>query len=266
MNIKESAKLIEAYLDMDRKPVGVKFFFTEEDYNKCNFIERDNKVTYCNAIQLASIGKILKVRKAHQACPNGATAMGFNPMPPKMASGEARLGKNIYADLETSKSVSDGMEFLEREPFGLGIAPLDSFDIEPDVVIVIGGSYNIMRLIQGYSFKNGYSPNIKTVGLQAVCHDLTTYPYNHDDINITFLCPGTRLVADWKQEELGIGMAWSNWYNIVEGVIETTNPFSRNGVKEGIVKRLDAAGLDSSKIEFNKNYDTGSYSGGKIEK
>src|SRR5699024_1689211 len=122
-----------------------------------------------------------------------------------------------------------------------------------------------MRMIQGHGYSNGYTSNLRTVGLQAVCQDLTTYPYNTQDINITLLCPGTRLVANWKPDEIGIGIPFSKWYEVVEDVKETANTFERNKEKEGIECRLKERGLDASNIKFNENYDDGFYTGGKVE-
>lgn len=264
MNIQESVKNIETYLELDRCPVGVKFFFTEKEYQSFDAPLRDTKITYCNAVQLASRGKGMKLTKEHQGCPNGAMALHMKDIPEPMANGKARFSKNIYKTQDISKSISDEMSFLEKEPFGFAVMPLSDFQEDPDVVIVIGGSYPIMRLIQGHAFYHGYTPNLKTVGLQAVCHDITTYPYNSDDINITFLCPGTRLVANWQMHELGIGIPWSKWYQVVDGVIETTNPFARNGMKKTIVEKMNQIGMDASGIKMNQNYDDGSYSGGKV--
>ena len=157
------------------------------------------------------------------------------------------------------------MLFLKEEPAGIAVMPLEDYKENPDVVIIVGQPYNVMRLIQGHGYINGYTNNLRTVGLQAVCQDITTYPYNTKDINITLLCPGTRLVADWQQHEIGIGIPFEKWYEIVEGVKETTNPFERNQKKIGIEKRLKEKGLDSSGIKFNENYDDGSYTGGKIK-
>ena len=117
MDIQESVKLIDSYLDLNRKVVGVKFFHDEESYENFEVPERESKVTYCNAVNLASKGSNIKVRKVHQGCPNGAVAFGFNQAPPKMASGEARFSKNIYNDVKTSKSVSDDMIFLKDKLF-----------------------------------------------------------------------------------------------------------------------------------------------------
>lgn len=264
MNIKSSVELIESYLDLDRKPVGVKFFFTKEQFNDFEIPQRERKVTYCNSVQLASKGKSMKLTKENHSCPNGAMALKMKDIPEPMANGKGRFSKNIYKSLEVSKSVSDEMSFLKEEPFGIAVMPLENYNEDPDVVIVVSKSYNIMRIIQGHGYFNGYTNNLKTVGLQAVCHDLTTYPYNSKDINITLLCPGTRLVADWEMDEIGVGLPFEKWYEIVEGVVQTTNPFARDDKKKEIKKSLDKAGLDSSKIKLNENYDDGSYSGGKI--
>ncbi|HLR20362.1 MAG TPA: DUF169 domain-containing protein [Tissierellaceae bacterium] len=265
MNIKHSVDLIESYLNLDRKPVGIKFFFDMEEFKNFEVPQRDRKVTYCNSVQLASKGQAMKLTKENQACPNGAMALRMKETPEPMANGKGRFSKNIYDSVETSKTISDDMLFLEEEPAGIAVMPLEDYQEDPDIVILVGSSYNVMRMIQGHGYSNGYTSNLRTVGLQAVCQDLTTYPYNTQDINITLLCPGTRLVANWKPDEIGIGIPFSKWYEVVEGVKETANPFERNKEKEGIESRLKERGLDASNIKFNENYDDGSYTGGKVE-
>lgn len=265
MNIKDSVDLIESYLDLKRKPVGIKIFFDKDEFDNFEVPQRDRKVTYCNSVQLASKGSSMKLTKENQACPNGAMALKMKEVPEPMANGKGRFSKSIYHSVETSKSISDEMLFLEEEPAGIVVMPLENFKEAPDVVVVVGSSYSVMRMIQGHGYFNGYTNNLRTVGLQAVCQDLTTYPYNTGDINISLLCPGTRLVADWEVDEIGMGIPFEKWYEVVEGVKETTNPFERNKNKEDIVKRLNDRGLDASGIILNQNYDDGSYSGGKIE-
>lgn len=265
MDIKSSVELIESYLDLDRKPVGVKFFFNKDEFDNFEVPQKDRKVTYCNSVQLASRGQAMKLTKANQACPNGAFALHFTEVPEPIANGKGRFSKHIYKDVETSKSINDDMLFIKEQLTGIAVMPLEDYTEEPDVVIVVGSSYNVMRIIQGHGYFNGYTNNLRTVGLQAVCQDLTTYPYNTQDINISLLCPGTRLVANWQANEIGIGIPFAKWYEVVQGVIETTNPFERDKNKKGIVERLKARGLDASGIIFGQNYDDGSYSGGKIE-
>lgn len=264
MEIKDSVDLIESYLDLDRKPVGVKFFFDKDEFDNFEIPQRDRKITYCNSVQLASKGSSMKLTKENQGCPNGAFALKMKDVPEPIANGKGRFSKNIYKDIETSESINDDMLFLKEEPAGIVVMPLENYKEEPDVVIVVSKSYNIMRMLQGNAYFNGYTNNLRTVGLQAVCQDLTTYTYSTQDINISLLCPGTRLVADWQLDEIGIGVPFKKWNEVVEGVKETANPFERDKNKEAIERRLKERGLDSSNIKFNENYDDGSYSGGKI--
>lgn len=270
MNLKESAKLIETYLDLDRHPVGVKFLRNEEEYKAVDIPEKPNKVTYCNSIHLASKGHCLKLRAEHMACGNGAFALGFKEVPAPIVNGQGRVKKGIYENVEVSKSVNADMKFLETgEIFGYVAQPLSEYaeDDTVDIVIVVSGSFNIMRLIQGHGYTNAYTNNLRTIGLQAVCQDLTTYPFKTGDINISFLCPGTRLVANWQQHELGIGIPFAKWYEIVEGVIGTTNAFARDDVKQDIIKRMKENGYEDrvDSIVIGTNYDTGTYVGGKVE-
>lgn len=265
MDIKNSVELIESYLDLDRKPVGIKLFFDKAEFENFDVLQKDRKVTYCNSVQLASKGQSMKLTKENQACPNGAMALKMKEIPEPMATGKARYNKHIYKDAETSKSISDNMLFLEKEPAGIAVMPLENYKEVPDIVIIVSSTYNIMRMIQGHGYFNGYTNNLRTVGLQAVCQDLTTYPYNTQDINISLLCPGTRLVANWQPNEIGIGVPFKKWYEVVQGVIETTNPFERDKNKKNIKKRLNERGLDASGIIFGQNYDDKSYTGGKIE-
>lgn len=265
MNIKKSVDVIESYLDLDRKPVGIKLFFDKDEFDNFEIPQRDRKVTYCNSVQLASKGSSMKLTKENQSCPNGSMALKMSETPEPIKTGKGRFSKNIYKTQEISKSINDEMLFLQEEPAGIVVMPLENYKEDPDIVIVVSKAYNIMRLIQGNGYFNGYSNNLKTVGLQALCHDLTTYVYNTKDINITLLCPGTRLVADWQVDEIGIGIPFEKWNEIVEGVKQTTNPFERDKEKEGIKDRLKGTGLDASQVKVNENYDDGSYTGGKID-
>nr|WP_300005455.1 DUF169 domain-containing protein [Tissierella sp.] len=265
MDIKSSVDLIESYLDLDRKPVGVKIFFDKDEFDRFEIPQKDRKITYCNSVQLASKGNSMKLTKENQGCPNGAFALKMKDVPEPIANGKGRFSKNIYKDVEVSKSINDDMLFLKEEPAGIVVMPLENYKEDPDVVIVVSKSYNIMRMLQGNAYFNGYTNNLRTVGLQAVCQDLTTYTYNTQDINISLLCPGTRLVADWQLDEIGIGIPFKKWNEVVDGVKETTNPFERDKNKQAIEVRLKERGLDTSGIKFNDNYDDGSYSGGKID-
>lgn len=265
--IQKTVQTIENYLDLSRTPVGVKFLYDEESFKAYPVPQKDRKVTYCNSVQLASRGEAMKLTAKNQACPNGAFALNFTDVPEPIANGMGRFKKGIYANQEISASINDEMKFLPERPYGVVVQPLKNYEEAPDVVIVVSTAYNIMRVIQGYGHHYGYPQHLKTVGLQAVCQDLTTYPYNTNDINISLLCPGTRLVANWEIGDIGIGIAWDKWEKTVDGVKKTTNPFARDNVKKEIIERLKEDGLDEevAQVQLGQNYDDGSYTGGLVD-
>ncbi len=265
MDIKKSSNLANAYLGLERKVVGIKFFFDADEFAAFAVPQLKRKITYCNSVQLASKGQAMKLSKENQACPNGAFALNFVSVPEPIINGKGRASKNMYKDIEISKSINEDMLFMKENLNGIAVMPLEEFQETPDIVIVISNSYNIMRLLQGYGYQNGYTDNLRTIGLQALCQDLTTYPYNTQDINISLLCPGTRLVANWAIDEMGIGIPFDKWFKIIEGVIETTNPFERNERKLAIIERLKEQNFDFSSIRLGENYDDGSYSGGQVD-
>lgn len=270
MNLKDSVREIETYLELDRKPVGVKIFTNKEDFDAYELPQYNRKITYCNSVQLASKEGIrYKTTLINQACPNGSAGMGFVEAPPKMMSGEARVGLGIYDNIEVSKSVSDGHKFFKAETYGILVQLLEDFtdEYQPDVVIQITSSFNAMRLIQGYAHHYGTIDSLKSVGLMAICNDLTSYVYNTDSINLSLLCPGTRRVANWHVDDVGVGVPYNKWIKTVDGVVKTTNPFARNDKKREIIKKLKDQGRneEADGIELDKNYDTGSYTGGQVE-
>src|SRR5690554_3045009 len=132
MDIKSSVNLIEAYLGLHRKPVGVKFFFDKDEFDNFEVPQRDRKVTYCNSVQLASKGISMKLTKENQACPNGAMALKMKEVPEPMANGKGRYSKNIYHDVETSKKINSDMEFLTEEPAGIVVMPLEKNEATTD--------------------------------------------------------------------------------------------------------------------------------------
>ena len=62
--------------------------------------------------------------------------------------------------------------------YGVEIAPLSdyvSYDI--DVVILITNPYNAMRITQGYAYHNGPIKNVQFSGMQALCEECMTRPF-----------------------------------------------------------------------------------------
>ncbi len=264
MTLQENAKWIEALLDMPRKPVGIHFLMTQEEYENFPAKAPGNRMSYCTMVRRATQGLSQKAHLGHMACGGGSTALGLSSPTKEMIDGTRRLSQGAYHDLCTCRKVSKNMVYCEHKLYGIGITPLEDCPRNPDVVIFICNPFNGMRLLQGNAYYNGHAQNICLSGMQAICQECTSRPYEMDQINISMMCSGTRMLAGWQKDELGIGMPYHLLEQVVMGLRETVNPLERNREKKEIALRLEECGLkDKLDIVMNKNYDDNCYKGGK---
>lgn len=262
MNVKQSSLLLESLLELQRKAVGIKFLFTAQDYANCNAGKPAHMMAYCTMVKKASEGEACKARLDDLACLGGAMALGLLKPDHDTISGKRRSTNGAYKDLCVSRSISREMVYCVHEVYGVEIRPLAAYDEAPDVVLIITDPYNAMRIIQGNAYYNGFAKSIKMVGMQAICQECTSYPYETNSINISMMCAGTRMLSQWGRNELGIGMPFQKFLSVLDGIKQTVNPLERNKQKKVIESNFKANQLDPAfVIEYDKNYDTGAYVG-----
>ncbi|MFV0519124.1 MAG: DUF169 domain-containing protein [Lachnospirales bacterium] len=266
MTLNESAKWLDILLQLERRPVGIKFLLTKEDYDAFNAPENKNKMSYCTVVRRAGDGTSQKIHRGHSACLGGAVAVGLEKPNQDYISGKRRMDLGTYSNLGICRNVSKNMVFCEHTTYGIAVMPLEAYETEPDVVIIITNPFNAMRIIQGYTYKNGHASNIKLSGMSAICQECTSLPYEENQINISLLCSGTRMLAQWKKDEMAIGMPYRLYVDSIDGMINTVNPLERNLEKQQISEKLISENLtDMLEVVFNKNYDDNSYKGGIAE-
>lgn len=122
-----------------------------------------------------------------------------------------------------------------------------------DIVIIIDTPYTIMRIVQGYTYNYGVAKNIRFAGNQGVCSELTARPYEENDINISLLCSNTRFSCKWEDGEMGVGMPYKIFLNVIQGVLQTLNPTEHDYKKEEIIKKSTENNLDLN-VVLGKNY------------
>jgi len=241
-------------LDLERKAVGIKFLYTEEEYHSANAKTVTVPIHYCVMVRLASEGRALKSTGDHLACLAGARALGLKEIDDNHRSGQNGKKLGLYHDMPTAKRTRDNMSYCDHQAFGIMVKPLEDYDSEPDVVIIVSHPYNIMRIVQGYSYYNGVQSAFKMTGNQAICSESTAYPYVNNNINVSLLCIGTRHKAGWGDHELSVGFPIGLFNNIVDGMINTVNIMDNNQKKEVIAKKLIENEIDDLAIKYDFNY------------
>ncbi|WP_312421292.1 DUF169 domain-containing protein [Anaerospora hongkongensis] len=259
---KQDAAWLDILLDLRRKPAGIRFLLTEADYAASKAPELTGGMPYCTAVKWAGAGRSCKMDAAHGACFAASRALGMAEVGEEALSGSRHAKLGVYENLAVSRSVAKDMVYCAHQCHGVEIMPLEAYDEtnKPDVVVLVTTPHNAMRLTQGYAYHNGQLKDIKMAGMCAICQECTSYPFEKNRPNISMLCSGTRCVAQWAKDELGVGIPYHQLGQVISGLQKTVNPMEANEDKQRIARRLAEAGRSEAlEIVFSHNYYTGAY-------
>lgn len=239
-------------LGMKRKIVGIKFLFLKEEYEDCDAEEIETKCSFCRLTGQAMEGRSVKGKYDSFGCQGGPEMLGMKPVPNYVRSGK-QFGKfRLYEDMAISRQVQNDLCFVDQKIYGVVVAPLEELE-DADVVMFLCDAWQMMRVIQGYTYRHGMAKNIGMIGNQGICSDLVARPYVMNDLNVSVLCAGARMNTHAGDEELGAGMPVHLFWDIIDGVLKTINPAMDNQRKKELEKRLEKeeSGIE---IEFGKMY------------
>jgi len=275
MSLEENKKLVlqlNNALELKRKIVGLRFFYTEEEFANASAKKLEGYLPYCVMVRSASLGHSIKASRYEFGCAGGAMALHAFDLaelypdkePDYFPSGKSYFERlKIYKTMDSARKTAQAITILKKKIYGVMLKPLEEYEEDPDVVIVITTPYNIMRLVQGYNYEYGTNCNFKMGGNQAICAETTAYPFENDDINISVLCAGTRQLAKWGRDELAMGIPYRKLSNIVAGVYATVNMLERDLDKKRIERKMKESNEQVIDIVYGLNYDTGAYKFGK---
>lgn len=250
---KELIEKLKIALDLEREIVGVHFLFIEEEYRDCDAWEIENKPSFCGMISQAMNGKKVKGKFDSFGCQGGPEMLGMKNVSNYVRSGKQFETFRLYEDMAIARQVQNALCFINQKIYGVVAAPLEKME-EADVVLFLGNAWQMMRVIQGYTYHHGVAANIGMIGNQGICSDLVSRPYVKNDLNISLLCVGARLNTKAKDGELGAGMPIHLFDDIVNGILKTINPAMENRRKEELQKRLLAREKNDVELEFGKMY------------
>lgn len=226
LTVREIAERFNCAFDWPRYVVGIRFIFSEKDYDEIKAVELNKPINYCQMVRAASRGNCIKSKAEMHRCIAAARALGLAEVDEFHRSGNKGLGFQLYNDLGTAKYTRDRQTICDHKLYAVLVKPLIKFKEEerkPDIVQIITNPYYAMRIVQGYTYFYGIQTNFKMSGLQAVCSESTAYPYMSNNINISLLCGGTRLYCKWKDDEMMVSMPFNKFPLTVEGTLKTMN-------------------------------------------
>ena len=78
-----------------------------------------------------------------------------------------------------------------------------------------------MRIVQGYEYNTGKKPAIDMGAMRGMCSELTVSPYLTGELNVSVLCPRTRMLCKWSEHDMGVGIPFELFEQITDGVVAT---------------------------------------------
>ncbi len=246
------------------QPVGVKLILKGQEIPAgTRSPEEYQGVPWCEAVRIAAMdGEVVVINKENVGCPASGIALGlvdqyqeeplfgtrkYTDMMETTASpadftsgsvygckasdnmqfalfGDADTGR--YETLDAARNAVAGMASIQPDMMDAAVAyPAGKLDIAPDVVILGLLPKQALRAIQGYNFLTGNRFLMSTIGIRAVCADLTALPFLEQRLNGSFFCLGARAVGGWEGDLLGLGMPLSVFERMVTGMERSAGGF-----------------------------------------
>lgn len=246
------------------QPVGIKLIRKGQEIPAgTRSPEEYQGVPWCEAVRIAAMdGEVVVIDKENVGCPAAAIALGlvdqyqeeplfgtrkYTDMMETTASpadftsgtvygckasdnmqfalfGEGDTGR--YETLDAAKNAVAGMTSIQPDIMDAAVAyPAGTLGVAPDVVILGLLPKQVLLAIQGYNFLTGNRFLMSTIGIRAVCADLTALPFLEQRLNGSFFCLGARAVGGWEGDLLGLGMPLSVFERMVTGMERSAGGF-----------------------------------------
>ena len=243
-------------LGLSRRVVGIKFIFLKEEYEDLDVPEPKAGGSFCALTAKAMEGMILKGKADSFGCQGGPEMLGMKDVSNYVWSGKQFSTFRLYEDAAIARQVQQDLCFIDQRIYGVSAGPLDEME-DADVVMFLCNGWQMMRVIQGYTWHHGMAKQIGMIGNQGICADLVARPYQLNDLNISMLCLGARTNTKAEDGEVGAGMPIHLFRDVAQGVLKTVNSAMSDKEKKALLERLETPDQLGFEIELGKMY--GSY-------
>lgn len=254
MSIKDLVSKISGLLELQRGIAGIKLIRSKEEYAAYEGIELAKPMSYCVAVKCAMSGHSIKLSRLTAGCPGGSRALGLADPPQEFFNGLHGCKMGLYKNETIAGSVATSVPICAPDAYGVIVKPLELFEDDPDVVLIVALPREIMRVLQGYTYNFGLARGMHMSGNQAVCVECTVTPLSTGSINVSMLCSGTRHKAGWKDAESMMGIPFEKFYGTVKGIENTVNPVESDERKRKIEDSLSRSNNLEIEVEYGKNY------------
>jgi uncharacterized protein (DUF169 family) len=223
VNYQESADFIQNNLRLKTFPVAVKFL-----KDKSNFPEKTRqpsmvlgkRVTICQGVTMArTYGWTVGLTKEDLICVPAMIAFGLSGA----ADPAETLGK-LFCELDFSqteergrKEVAEMVRLENGACEAIVLAPLQKGLFDPDTVAIFGNPAQVMRMIQGLVFEEGYRVS-GNFGGKVECSEYLIAPYHTKAPRVAIPGMGDRIFSMTQDDEMVFSIPGMLVENLVRGL------------------------------------------------
>jgi uncharacterized protein (DUF169 family) len=216
--IRSGGGRLKQILGMDSYPIGVKFLFNNDKIPKNT--ERLSGFRYCQALMKARHGEHVLLDAEGISCPAAAAAFGFKVLPEGLRTGKGLVGFGIVNEASTGQIMFEGMSKIEPGILKvLYLLPLETADIEPDIVVIENETEKLMWISLAYlNIQGGKRVESNIAILQATCVDATIIPFVKKKFNMSVGYYGCRDATDTGSNETVLGFPFIDFEPIIRNL------------------------------------------------
>ena len=219
-----------ASLDLKYEPVGVTLYGPADPLPAGLTFAPDKLKSYCQALVLAGEGRTLLLNKEQMGCKLGTSVLGFEAdMEAFLDDGVLeKYGVGLYGTEEASAATILHSTYLEKgQTTAALIAPLSSFQEQPQVVVFTADSEQVMWLLYAVNYDKGGRMELpQSGGALGGCADITALPLLQGITNVTFLGLGCRLKSGVDAGHLMLGAPGAALTTIHQHILDMAKPIA----------------------------------------
>lgn len=171
------------------------------------------------------------LKKEQMGCKLGTSVLGFEDknMDAYLDDGVLeKYGVGLFSTEEASAETIMKSYFLEKGKTQAAlIAPLSTFQQEPQVIVFTADSEQVMWLLYAVNYEKGGLMNLpQSGGALGGCADITALPVLKEEANITFLGLGCRMKSAVDHCYLMMGVPGSMLSMAHEHLLEMAKPIA----------------------------------------
>ncbi|MGQ9759592.1 MAG: DUF169 domain-containing protein [Candidatus Methanomethylicaceae archaeon] len=226
MDMKGCAEKLYKYIKPKSKIVGIKFFSSRSEADLLVRSPRRprKRLTICQIINTARLyGWTWTVFSEDAECILGSAVIGLKEVDESYRSGEIFMKLGYVTDKNAAKKFADAVPKIKERKEGFIVGPLESLEVEPDLVIIYGNGAQIMRVINGAVYATNERLNFGAMGDIGICGDGIAEAYNTQKPQLVVACYGERRFGHTADDEIAMVIPFRYIEKVVEGIEKTHN-------------------------------------------